>query len=80
MPSTVPGNGAKAQQKRERNAAAAKKGPTSQLASNAAAMNIKCKVCMQVFMSTTRLPALEEHSQNKHSKPAADCFADLPAK
>ncbi|GAA5839193.1 hypothetical protein JCM11251_003700 [Rhodosporidiobolus azoricus] len=74
------GNGAKAQQKRDRAAKDAKKGPTSQLASNAAAMNIKCKTCMQVFMVTTRLPALEEHSQNKHSKSAAECFDNLPSK
>ncbi|GAA5851552.1 hypothetical protein JCM8547_001131 [Rhodosporidiobolus lusitaniae] len=73
------GNGAKAQMKRDRNAAAAKKGPTSQLASNAKAMNIKCKVCMQVFMSTTRRPALQEHSQNKHSKDVDACFDNAPA-
>ncbi|GAA5897727.1 hypothetical protein JCM6882_000078 [Rhodosporidiobolus microsporus] len=74
------GNGAKAQMKRDRAAKDAKKGPTSQLASNAKAMTIKCKTCMQVFMSTSRLPALEEHAQNKHSKPAKDCFDQLPEK
>ncbi|BGP16838.1 hypothetical protein JCM10213_003342 [Rhodosporidiobolus nylandii] len=70
------GNGAKAQMKRDR-AANEKKGPSSQLKSNAQAMNIKCKVCMSLFMSTTRLPALEEHAQNKHGKGAKECFPDF---
>ncbi|GAA6017978.1 hypothetical protein JCM10207_002729 [Rhodosporidiobolus poonsookiae] len=71
------GNGAKAAMKRDRAGAAAKKGPTSQLATNQKAMNIKCKICMQLFMSTTRAPALEEHAQNKHSKTTAECFPDF---
>ncbi|KAJ8293573.1 hypothetical protein OF846_003573 [Rhodotorula toruloides] len=71
------GNGAKAQQKRERNAKDAKKGPTSQLANNKAAMNLKCKICMQLFMNTSRAPQLQEHATNKHSKDIKDCFPDF---
>ncbi|EGU13616.1 hypothetical protein RTG_00053 [Rhodotorula toruloides ATCC 204091] len=71
------GNGAKAQQKRERNAKDAKKGPTSQLANNKAAMNLKCKICMQLFMNTSRAPQLKEHAENKHSKDIKDCFPDF---
>ncbi|KAI0639182.1 DUF1909-domain-containing protein [Trametes polyzona] len=68
------GNGAKAQQKRERNAA--KQGATakSQIKTNQAAMNIICQTCRQTFLLTTRPPALEEHAQNKHGKTAAECF------
>ncbi|KAH9176956.1 DUF1909-domain-containing protein [Lactarius sanguifluus] len=73
------GNGAKAQQKRERNADRnAPKGAKSQAKSNDAAKNIVCTICRQSFLVTTRAPALEEHSQNKHSKPMADCFPNAP--
>lgn len=41
------GNGAKAEQRRARNAADLKKGPSSQLKANEAAKTIKCKVCFQ---------------------------------
>jgi len=68
------GNGAKAQQKRERNAAKAGGTAKSQVKSNEAAMNIICQTCRQTFFATTRAPALEEHAQNKHSKTLADCF------
>ncbi|TRM61427.1 hypothetical protein BD626DRAFT_570647 [Schizophyllum amplum] len=51
------GNGAKAQQKRERNAKNEPKGSKS-----------------QAKLVTTRAPALEEHSQNKHNLTMADCF------
>ncbi|THV05975.1 DUF1909-domain-containing protein [Dendrothele bispora CBS 962.96] len=69
------GNGAKAQQKRERNAEkAGAKGGKSQSKVNEAAKSIVCSVCKQSFLVTTRQPALEEHSQNKHSKTIADCF------
>ncbi|KAI0728625.1 At2g23090 like protein [Fomitopsis betulina] len=68
------GNGAKAQQKRERNAAKAGGTAKSQIKTNQAAMNIVCQTCKQAFMLTTRAPALEEHAQSKHSKPLADCF------
>ncbi|KAF8273760.1 At2g23090 like protein [Lactarius quietus] len=68
------GNGAKAQQKRERNAEKNPKGGKSQSKSNEAAKTIQCVICKQPFLVTTRAPALEEHSQNRHSKSMADCF------
>ncbi|PWN20453.1 DUF1909-domain-containing protein [Microstroma glucosiphilum] len=68
------GNGARAQQKRDRNAKDAKKGPSSQLKVNQAACNVKCTVCMQTFLQTVREPALKEHAENKHSKTIQDCF------
>ncbi|KAN0135560.1 At2g23090 like protein [Lactarius tabidus] len=72
------GNGAKAQQKRERNADKnGPKGAKSQFKSNEAAKSIICAICRQDFLVTTRTPALEEHSQNKHSKSMAECFPDV---
>jgi len=68
------GNGAKAAQKRERNAAKAGGTAKSQTKTNQAAMNIVCQTCKQAFMLTTRAPALEEHAQSKHSKTLAECF------
>ncbi|KAE9410809.1 DUF1909-domain-containing protein [Gymnopus androsaceus JB14] len=69
------GNGAKAQQKRERNSDKnAAKGSKSQAKSNEAAKSIICATCKQAFFVTTRQPALEEHSQNKHGKGIAECF------
>ncbi|PPQ76177.1 hypothetical protein CVT26_009354 [Gymnopilus dilepis] len=69
------GNGAKAAQKRERNAEKnAGKGGKSQAKVNEAAKSIVCAVCRQPFLITTRAPALEEHSSNKHSKSMAECF------
>jgi len=68
------GNGAKAQQKRERNAAKAGGNAKSQTKSNEAAKSIICQTCRQAFFVTTRLPELEQHAQNKHSKTANDCF------
>ncbi|KAI4528452.1 At2g23090 like protein [Schizophyllum commune] len=69
------GNGAKAQQKRERNAAKNEpKGSKSQAKVNEAAKNIICQKCRHAFLVTTRAPALEEHSQNKHSLSMAECF------
>ncbi|KAJ4317321.1 hypothetical protein N0V94_005006 [Neodidymelliopsis sp. IMI 364377] len=67
------GNGAKAQQKRDR------KGDTgpvakSQLKANAAAQTVKCKTCFQTFQSTTNRKVLTEHASNKHSKQFTDCF------
>ncbi|KAF2433906.1 DUF1909-domain-containing protein [Tothia fuscella] len=67
------GNGAKAQQKRDRKKDD-KKGPTSQLKTNAAAKSIKCKTCFQDFQSTTNRQALETHADSKHSKKYEDCF------
>jgi len=69
------GNGAKAAQKRERNADKnAAKGSKSQAKVNEAAKSIVCATCKQTFLITTRAPALEEHAQNKHSKTMAECF------
>ncbi|EJF66502.1 hypothetical protein BD309DRAFT_961235 [Dichomitus squalens] len=68
------GNGAKAQQKRERNAVKTANNAKSQIKTNQAALNIVCSVCRQTFLLTTRAPALEEHAQNKHSKSLAECF------
>ncbi|GBE78136.1 hypothetical protein SCP_0110190 [Sparassis crispa] len=72
------GNGAKAAQKRERNAAKAGATAKSQTKTNQAALNIVCQTCRQAFLLTTRAPALEEHAQNKHSKTMAECFPDAP--
>ncbi|KJA25966.1 hypothetical protein HYPSUDRAFT_36813 [Hypholoma sublateritium FD-334 SS-4] len=72
------GNGAKAQQKRERNAdKAGAGGSKSQAKVNEAAKSIVCGTCKQPFLITTRAPALEEHARNKHSKTMADCFPNF---
>ncbi|KAJ7071244.1 At2g23090 like protein [Mycena amicta] len=69
------GNGAKAAQKRERNADKnAAKGSKSQAKVNEAAKSIVCTTCKQTFLITTRAPALAEHADNKHGKSLADCF------
>ncbi|KAF1994268.1 DUF1909-domain-containing protein [Amniculicola lignicola CBS 123094] len=68
------GNGAKAQQKRERNAGKGPKDAKSQLKSNAAALSIKCKTCFQSFQSTTNRNMLGDHASNKHSKTFEECF------
>ncbi|RVX71734.1 hypothetical protein B0A52_03918 [Exophiala mesophila] len=68
------GNGAKAQQKRDRNKLDSKKEPQSQLKSNAAAQTFKCKTCFQTFQSTTARKALETHASDRHSKKYEDCF------
>ncbi|CAJ2499974.1 Uu.00g028270.m01.CDS01 [Anthostomella pinea] len=72
------GNGAKAQQKRERNAKDGKVAK-SQLKSNVQAMDIQCKICFSTFLKTTRAPQLTEHAQNKHGKPLTDCFPGCTA-
>jgi hypothetical protein len=51
------GNGAKAAQKRERNAKLAGGAAKSQLKVNEKAKSIQCKVCFQTFLSTARAPA-----------------------
>lgn len=73
------GNGAKAQQKQQRNAKKATDGAAkSQLKTNEAAKSIICMTCRQTFLSTTRLPALTQHVENKHSgKTVADCFPNF---
>jgi len=76
------GNGAKAAQKRERNAekAAGAKGNKSQQKTNEAAKSIICQTCRQTFFVTTRPPELSQHAQNKHSKTLAECFPDQAGK
>jgi hypothetical protein len=49
------GNGAKAQQKRERNQKDGKVAK-SQLKSNEKAMDIQCQICKSTFLKTTRAP------------------------
>jgi len=71
------GNGAKAQQKRERNADKNAPKGKSQAKVNEAAKNIICQTCRQAFLLTTRAPALEEHAKNKHSKTLKDCFPNF---
>jgi len=61
------GNGAKAAHKREMASKDAKKGPSSQLKSNAAAQTIQCDVCKQTFQGTSKRPILQQHAENKHS-------------
>ncbi|KXS15122.1 DUF1909-domain-containing protein [Gonapodya prolifera JEL478] len=74
------GNGARSQQKRERNAdKGAKKGPTSQLKENEAAKSILCTICKQQFLCTAREGNLKDHAENKHSKTLADCFPTFTA-
>ncbi|EGG17429.1 hypothetical protein DFA_08424 [Cavenderia fasciculata] len=78
MPS---GNGAKAQQKRERNLkkAAGETKAHSQLKSNEAAKNIMCNVCRQSFMCTAKEPELRLHAENKHvGRAFTDCFPAKP--
>ncbi|KAK4465515.1 At2g23090 like protein [Cladorrhinum samala] len=70
------GNGAKAAQKRARNAKAAAPKAASQLKTNTAAMNIICQQCRQTFLTTSRLPQLTLHAENKHSSTVATCFPD----
>ncbi|KAN0121565.1 DUF1909 domain containing protein [Russula decolorans] len=72
------GNGAKAQQKRERKAQSGPKATKSQSKTNEMAKSIICLVCKQPFLVTTRAPALEDHAQNKHSKTMVECFPDVP--
>ncbi|KOS12763.1 hypothetical protein Malapachy_1371 [Malassezia pachydermatis] len=69
------GNGARAQQKRERNAKAnSGKEAKSQLKANEAAKSVICQICRQTFLMTVREPALKQHADNKHGKDIKDCF------
>ncbi|PWZ02277.1 DUF1909-domain-containing protein [Testicularia cyperi] len=68
------GNGAKAQQKRERNAKAGAGEAKSQLKVNEAAKNVMCMTCRQTFLLTVRQPALEQHASDRHNKTFAECF------
>ncbi|KAJ2784826.1 hypothetical protein H4R18_000860 [Coemansia javaensis] len=56
------GNGAKAQQKRERAKKAAGGVAKSQLKANEAAKTIMCQRCKQTFMCTARRDTLQDHS------------------
>ncbi|GJN70440.1 zinc-binding domain-containing protein [Purpureocillium lilacinum] len=67
------GNGAKAQQKRDRNQKDTKVAK-SQTKVNQKALTIQCQVCKATFLQTTKAPALLEHASNKHNKGLADCF------
>ncbi|KAJ1040920.1 hypothetical protein NDA11_000425 [Ustilago hordei] len=68
------GNGAKAQQKRERNAKAAGGEAKSQKKVNEAAKNVMCMTCRQTFLLTVREPALQQHASDRHNKTLAECF------
>ncbi|KIS69398.1 uncharacterized protein UMAG_02732 [Mycosarcoma maydis] len=68
------GNGAKAQQKRERNAKAAGGEAKSQKKTNEAARNVMCMTCRQTFLLTVREPALIQHASDRHNKTLAECF------
>ncbi|CAH0056653.1 unnamed protein product [Clonostachys solani] len=67
------GNGAKAQQKRERNQKDGK-AAKSQLKVNQQACDIQCVVCKSTFLKTTKAPALTEHAENKHNKTLSEAF------
>ncbi|KAG9256024.1 At2g23090 like protein [Emericellopsis atlantica] len=67
------GNGAKAQQKRER-AAKDKTVAKSQLKVNSQACDIQCVICRSTFLKTSKAPQLTEHAENKHGKALTDCF------
>ncbi|KAF7546230.1 hypothetical protein G7Z17_g8574 [Cylindrodendrum hubeiense] len=68
------GNGAKAQQKRDRNQKNGDKVAKSQLKVNKQACDIQCQICKSTFLKTTKAPALTEHASNKHSKTLEECF------
>ncbi|KAN0061665.1 hypothetical protein ACQY0O_005656 [Thecaphora frezii] len=71
------GNGAKAQQKRERNAKSAGATAKSQTKINEAAKNVMCMTCRQTFLLTVREPALKQHAEDKHNKTLAECFPNF---
>mmetsp|Transcript_29149 Transcript_29149/g.63354 ORF Transcript_29149/g.63354 Transcript_29149/m.63354 type:complete len:80 (+) Transcript_29149:9-248(+) len=74
------GNAQKSAMKRQRNAEKAKAaaGGASQLKVNAAAMNIKCHVCLSTFLCNSTEAKLKEHADNKHpTKDFYECFPHL---
>ncbi|KAK4193454.1 At2g23090 like protein [Podospora australis] len=73
------GNGAKAAQKRARNAKDAAPKAASQLKTNKQAMSIICDKCKQTFLSTSRAPQLTLHAVNKHSSDIKTCFPNFEA-
>jgi len=64
--------GAKAQQKRERNAKGAPKEGKSTLKINEAAKNIQCTVCRQTFVRTLLNKSKSQTSTDPHSSPPHD--------
>jgi len=70
------GNGAKAQQRRDRGGKDGAKGGKSQLKANEASKTIVCGTCKQSFMITARAPALTVHAE-KHDKSLSECFPDF---
>jgi uncharacterized CHY-type Zn-finger protein len=78
MPS---GNGARAQQRRERAQKKQRQQKTakSQLKTNQAALTIQCKVCKQSFMCVSNQDELRRHAENRHPKlEFAQCFDENP--
>ncbi|KAI0151630.1 At2g23090 like protein [Xylariaceae sp. FL1272] len=71
------GNGNRAQQKRERKNKDAPKEAKSQLKSNAAATDHKCKKCFVDFFKTARRPEIMRHMEAKHPGMAVeDCITN----
>jgi hypothetical protein len=69
------GNAQKTAMSRAKNQAKAGSDKGSQLAANAAALSLKCKICMQPFICTSSEAKLKEHSDAKHPKQTfAECF------
>ncbi|WWC69293.1 uncharacterized protein I206_103231 [Kwoniella pini CBS 10737] len=63
------GNGAKAQQRKDRaGTKPADKGASSQLKTNAAAQTIQCDTCKATFQGTSKQPMLQLHVDSKHPK------------
>ncbi|KAM5367673.1 hypothetical protein ACJZ2D_009874 [Fusarium nematophilum] len=65
------GNGAKAQQKRERNQKDSK-AAKSQLKVNKQACDIQCQVCKSTFLKTTKAPAYATPFHYNNSSPVPD--------
>eukprot|EP00878_Enallax_costatus_P001131 GHUV01001268.1.p1 GENE.GHUV01001268.1~~GHUV01001268.1.p1 ORF type:complete len:102 (+),score=15.99 GHUV01001268.1:121-426(+) len=69
------GNGQKSATKRARNLEKLEKPKGSQLKSNAAAMTLKCQVCLTQFICTSKEQQLKDHQENKHPKSTFEqCF------
>jgi hypothetical protein len=50
----------------------------SQLKANAAALSLKCHVCLQQFICTTTEAKMREHAEAKHPKnDVYQCFPNL---
>ncbi|KAF8060025.1 hypothetical protein HT031_004963 [Scenedesmus sp. PABB004] len=71
------GNGQKSATKRARNAEKLKEPKGSQLKANAAALTMKCSVCLTTFICTSKEQQLKDHQENKHPKSTFEqCFPD----